>query len=119
MRRIGGDRGARRLAQTRQARHEAAFGAVAVDHVGTRAGDKGAEFGEREKVGGTGIAGDAGLADAKRPAAGNARKGLIDAFGARVAVEEDPDFMTKRRLRRGEVDDMAKQAAERAPAAHG
>ena len=88
---------------------------MAVDDVGTRAGDKGAELGEREKVGGTGIAGDAGLADAQRPAARYARKGLIDAFRARGAVEEDPDFVTKRRLRRSEVDDMAKQAAERRP----
>ena len=85
---------------------------MAVDHVGPRAADEGAEFGEREEVRGTGIAGDARVADAKRQAAGNARKGLLDAFAARVAVEEHPDFVTESRLPGGEVDDMTKQAAD-------
>ena len=51
--------------------------------------------------------------DAERQAAGDASEGRLDPRTASVSVEEHADVMAARPLLGGEIDDMAKQSAER------
>ena len=84
-----------------------------MDDVGLDLAQPGDEARHRQDVGESGIAVDRRRSDAERQAAGNARQRRFDPRATAAAIEEHADFVAARALFGGEIDHMAKQAAER------
>ena len=86
---------------------------MAVDDVGRGAANECGEARHRREVAHAGIAADRHGRQPELQAAGDAGKRGFDPRTDGVAVEYHADLMAARALFGGQIDDMAKQAAER------
>ena len=99
----------------RQPRQRGAFGAVAVQYVGGEEPDALRNHAQREDIGRTELAGDGDTLQTEREMRKKLGKSRIGTRAAGRRIDDEADAVAARGLAAGDVNDMAKQAAERRP----
>ena len=104
------------MAAVFSANEGAGLGAVAVQHVRLQAPDQAQETRPHQSIAGTRLAANGDAMNAELEARRDFRQRLLGAFAAGEAVGDDADVMAAVGLAVGEIQDMAKDAADRARA---